>query len=132
MIGVLEQYNRFVKPAYDSQVRPQMKHADVIIPFTLDNVIAIEMLVQNLQIKLEINAKISSPEKLGRMHMKKTFSITEWNLMTEEDKRKLDGMKSEGPAVVTEEAPPVVEEVAEVKVRSKLEVGLALLFFFIF
>ena len=48
VIGVLEQYNRFVKPAYDSQIRPQMKHADVIIPFTRDNVIAIEMLVQNL------------------------------------------------------------------------------------
>ncbi|KAI7833856.1 uracil phosphoribosyltransferase-domain-containing protein [Kickxella alabastrina] len=36
-LGVLQQYDRFVKPAYDSFVRPTMNNADVIIPRGLDN-----------------------------------------------------------------------------------------------
>ena len=34
VIDVLAQYCRFVKPAYDSHIKPQMKYADIIIPFT--------------------------------------------------------------------------------------------------
>lgn len=33
VIDVLQQYNRFVKPAYDDFIKPTMKHADIIIPF---------------------------------------------------------------------------------------------------
>ena len=32
--GVLEQYQKFVKPAFDSFVAPSRRHADVIIPWT--------------------------------------------------------------------------------------------------
>ena len=31
--GVIEQYTRFVKPAFDQFVAPSRKHADVIIPW---------------------------------------------------------------------------------------------------
>ena len=31
--GVIEQYTRFVKPAFDQYVAPSRKHADVIIPW---------------------------------------------------------------------------------------------------
>ncbi len=31
--GVIEQYTRFVKPAFDHYVAPSRRHADVIIPF---------------------------------------------------------------------------------------------------
>ena len=31
--GVIEQYTRFVKPAFDTFVAPSRKHADVIIPW---------------------------------------------------------------------------------------------------
>lgn len=31
--GVIEQYTKFVKPAFDTFVAPSRKHADVIIPW---------------------------------------------------------------------------------------------------
>ena len=31
--GVIEQYTRFVKPAFDTFVAPSRKHADIIIPW---------------------------------------------------------------------------------------------------
>ena len=31
--GVIEQYTKFVKPAFDQFVAPSRKHADVIIPW---------------------------------------------------------------------------------------------------
>ena len=51
---VLVQYNRFVKPAYDDFIKPTMKHADIIVPFTNENENAVSMLCQNLQIKLRV------------------------------------------------------------------------------
>ena len=53
-MDVLAQYNRFVKPAYDDFIRPTMKHADIIIPFSKKNDKAVEMLIQNLKIKMKI------------------------------------------------------------------------------
>jgi uridine kinase len=35
--GVLRQYERFVKPAYDTYIAPSKKYADVIIPRGGDN-----------------------------------------------------------------------------------------------
>jgi len=54
VVDVLAQYNRFVKPAYDDFIRPTMKHADVIIPFSTKNDKAVEMLIQNLNIKVRL------------------------------------------------------------------------------
>lgn len=54
MEDVLAQYNRFVKPAYDDFIKPTMKHADIIVPFTNENENAVSMLAQNLQIRLRI------------------------------------------------------------------------------
>jgi len=31
--GVIEQYTKFVKPAFDQFVAPSRKHADIIIPW---------------------------------------------------------------------------------------------------
>lgn len=30
--GVLKQYNKFVKPAFDYYIEPTMSHADIIVP----------------------------------------------------------------------------------------------------
>lgn len=54
VVDVLAQYNRFVKPAYDDFIKPTMKHADVIIPFDTKNDKAVEMLIENLKIKMRI------------------------------------------------------------------------------
>ena len=54
VVDVLAQYNRFVKPAYDDFIKPTMKFADIIVPFMNRNESAVEMLVQNLKIKLNM------------------------------------------------------------------------------
>lgn len=54
---VLVQYCRFVKPAYDDFIKPTMKHSDIIVPFTAYNNNAVNMLVQTLRIKLQVNKR---------------------------------------------------------------------------
>ena len=56
--GVLYQYNRFVKKAYDEYIRPTSRYANIIVPFGSDNTTAIDFIVTNLRSKLqEIKAK---------------------------------------------------------------------------
>ncbi|XP_047978870.1 uridine/cytidine kinase UKL1, chloroplastic-like [Salvia hispanica] len=50
--SVLEQYAKFVKPAFDDFVLPSKKYADVIIPRGGDNHVAIDLIVQHLRTKL--------------------------------------------------------------------------------
>ncbi|KAJ2787000.1 Uridine kinase [Coemansia interrupta] len=61
-LGVLQQYDRFVKPAYDGFVRPTMNNADVIIPRGLDNQVAIDLMIQHIKRQLdERNATVMRP-----------------------------------------------------------------------
>ncbi|KAJ3189689.1 hypothetical protein HK101_008761 [Irineochytrium annulatum] len=53
--GVLEQYQKFVKPAYDDHIAKTMKFADIIIPRGLDNVAAIDIITK--QVVRELNAR---------------------------------------------------------------------------
>ncbi|CAN6464846.1 unnamed protein product [Victoria cruziana] len=50
--SVLEQYAKFVKPAFDDFILPSKKYADVIIPKGGDNHVAIDLIVQHIQTKL--------------------------------------------------------------------------------
>ncbi|CAA7400713.1 unnamed protein product [Spirodela intermedia] len=50
--SVLEQYAKFVKPAFDDFVLPTKKYADVIIPRGGDNHVAIDLIVQHIRTKL--------------------------------------------------------------------------------
>ncbi|KAJ9562586.1 hypothetical protein OSB04_007746 [Centaurea solstitialis] len=50
--SVLEQYAKFVKPAFDDFVLPSKKYADVIIPRGGDNHVAIDLIVQHIHTKL--------------------------------------------------------------------------------
>ncbi|KAF7732570.1 hypothetical protein EC973_003317 [Apophysomyces ossiformis] len=50
--GVLDQYTRFVKPSFDEHVQPTVKHADVIIPRGLENVVAIDLITKHVQRQL--------------------------------------------------------------------------------
>ncbi|XP_040934970.1 uridine kinase-like protein 1, chloroplastic isoform X1 [Gossypium hirsutum] len=50
--SVLEQYAKFVKPAFDGFVLPSKKYADVIIPRGGENHVAIDLIVQHLRTKL--------------------------------------------------------------------------------
>ncbi|KAJ3053899.1 Uridine-cytidine kinase-like 1 [Rhizophlyctis rosea] len=50
--GVLQQYHRFVKPAFDDHIHPTMRYADVIIPRGLDNTAAIDVISRHLSRQL--------------------------------------------------------------------------------
>ncbi|CAM0952216.1 unnamed protein product [Alopecurus aequalis] len=52
VISVLDQYGRFVKPAFDDFVLPSKKYADVIIPRGGDNHVAVDLIVQHIRTKL--------------------------------------------------------------------------------
>lgn len=53
MQGVLHQYNKFVKPAFDDFIYPTMKFCDVIIPRGLDNTAAIDVITKHIQRQLD-------------------------------------------------------------------------------
>ncbi|KAH1118240.1 hypothetical protein AAZX31_17G125100 [Glycine max] len=50
--SVLEQYAKFVKPAFDDFILPSKKYADIIIPRGGDNLVAIDLIVQHIRTKL--------------------------------------------------------------------------------
>ncbi|CAD6224316.1 unnamed protein product [Miscanthus lutarioriparius] len=50
--SVLDQYGRFVKPAFDDFVLPSKKYADVIIPRGGDNHVAVDLIVHHIRTKL--------------------------------------------------------------------------------
>jgi len=50
--GILFQYNKFVKPAFDELIKPTMSHANLIIPGRSDNKVAIKFIIQNLKLQL--------------------------------------------------------------------------------
>ncbi|KAJ1972257.1 Uridine kinase, partial [Dimargaris xerosporica] len=52
-VGVLDQYERFVKPSFENYIHPTMRNADVIIPRGLDNKRAIRLITQMVTKQLQ-------------------------------------------------------------------------------
>ena len=50
--GIISQYMRFVKPAYDGYIQPTMKYADIILPNGAQNKVGIGLIVEYLQNRL--------------------------------------------------------------------------------
>ena len=50
--GILYQYNKFVKPAFDELIKPTMNQAHLIIPGRSRNKVAIKFIVENLRLQL--------------------------------------------------------------------------------
>ncbi|PIL35674.1 hypothetical protein GSI_02404 [Ganoderma sinense ZZ0214-1] len=50
--GILEQYLRYVKPAYDNFVQPTSRYANIIVPGS-DNTVAIELIATHVRRKIE-------------------------------------------------------------------------------
>jgi hypothetical protein len=46
---ILNQYTKFVKPAFEEFCLPTKKYADVIIPRGADNTVAIDLIVQHIR-----------------------------------------------------------------------------------
>jgi len=53
--GILAQYMKFVKPAYDKYVEPTKRNADIIVPNlgSMINMVGVELLVQQIRHQLE-------------------------------------------------------------------------------
>lgn len=49
---ILEQYETTVRPMYLEFVEPSKRHADLIVPHATDNVLAVEMIVATLRVRL--------------------------------------------------------------------------------
>ncbi|KAJ2725839.1 Uridine kinase [Coemansia sp. Benny D115] len=66
-LGILQQYDRFVKPAYDGFVRPTMNNADIIVPRGLDNEVAIDLMIKHIKRQLkERNQTVMRPVLIDR------------------------------------------------------------------
>ncbi|XP_068842952.1 uridine-cytidine kinase-like 1 isoform X3 [Capricornis sumatraensis] len=51
--GVIKQYNKFVKPAFDQYIQPTMRVADIVVPRGSGNTVAIDLIVQHVHSQLE-------------------------------------------------------------------------------
>jgi uridine kinase len=58
VIGVLTQYEKFVKPAFDNYIYPTKKYADIIIPRGGANIVAIELISEHIRNKLQARGLI--------------------------------------------------------------------------
>lgn len=50
--GILNQYTRFVKPAYEEFVLPTKRYADMIMPRGGENVVLIDMIIKHIALKI--------------------------------------------------------------------------------
>lgn len=51
--GVLKQYNKFVKPAFEQFIEPSVKDADIVVPRGAENDVAMTLIVQHVHDQLE-------------------------------------------------------------------------------
>lgn len=52
--GVIAQYTRFVKPAFERFVLPSKDNADIIIPWCGDNLVAVDLITEHIRTKLSV------------------------------------------------------------------------------
>ncbi|XP_067249781.1 uridine-cytidine kinase-like 1a isoform X2 [Chanodichthys erythropterus] len=58
--GVIKQYNKFVKPAFEQYIEPTMRLADIVVPRGGGNMVAIDLIVQHVHSQLEeVSANVS-------------------------------------------------------------------------
>lgn len=62
--GVLQQYERFVKPAFDEFVKPSARYADLVVPRGIDNVVAIDIVCTLL--KQRLTQRATNARELSR------------------------------------------------------------------
>uniref|UniRef100_A0A3Q3XPT5 Uridine-cytidine kinase n=1 Tax=Mola mola TaxID=94237 RepID=A0A3Q3XPT5_MOLML len=57
--GVIKQYNKFVKPAFEQYIEPTMRLADIVVPRGGGNMVAIDLIVQHVHSQLEKVRKVT-------------------------------------------------------------------------
>ncbi|GAB5568993.1 uridine-cytidine kinase-like 1 isoform X2 [Prionailurus iriomotensis] len=78
--GVIKQYNKFVKPAFDQYIQPTMRVADIVVPWGSGNTVAIDLIVQHMHSQLE-ERELSVRAALASAHqchpLPQTLSVLE-------------------------------------------------------
>ncbi|XP_061609797.1 uridine-cytidine kinase-like 1 isoform X2 [Phyllopteryx taeniolatus] len=67
--GIIRQYNKFVKPAFERYIEPTVQLADIVVPRGGDNFVALDLIVQHVHSQLEkvlpVRARPSRPAWLN-------------------------------------------------------------------
>ncbi|XP_033860261.1 uridine-cytidine kinase-like 1 isoform X2 [Acipenser ruthenus] len=78
--GVIKQYNKFVKPAFEQYIEPTMQVADIVVPRGGENFVALDLIVQHVHSQLE-KREITVRAALATAHqgqpLPKTLSVME-------------------------------------------------------
>ncbi|KAM6355521.1 uridine-cytidine kinase-like 1 isoform 2-T2 [Podargus strigoides] len=53
IVGVIKQYNKFVKPAFEQYIEPTVQVADIVVPRGGENSVALDLIVQHVHSQLE-------------------------------------------------------------------------------
>jgi len=59
LAGIMEQYERFVKPSHDQFIEPCKKFADLVVPFNRRNLVAIELICDHINLLRRRCAKLT-------------------------------------------------------------------------
>ncbi|KAM4633589.1 uridine-cytidine kinase-like 1 [Polymixia lowei] len=78
--GVIKQYNKFVKPAFEQYIEPTVQVADIVVPRGGENFVALDLIVQHVHSQLE-KREITVRAALASAHqgqpLPKTLSVME-------------------------------------------------------
>uniref|UniRef100_A0A8D0CBK2 Uridine-cytidine kinase n=1 Tax=Salvator merianae TaxID=96440 RepID=A0A8D0CBK2_SALMN len=78
--GVIKQYSKFVKPAFEQYIEPTMQAADIVVPRGGENFVALDLIVQHVHSQLE-KREITVRAALASAHqgepLPKTLSVLE-------------------------------------------------------
>ncbi|TMS12741.1 Uridine-cytidine kinase-like 1 [Larimichthys crocea] len=55
--GIIKQYNKFVKPAFEQYIEPTVQSADIVVPRGGENFVALDLIVQHVHSQLEKRGK---------------------------------------------------------------------------
>ncbi|KAF4092269.1 hypothetical protein AMELA_G00018910 [Ameiurus melas] len=81
LAGVIKQYNKFVKPAFEQYIEPTVQVADIVVPRGGENFVALELIVQHVHSQLELRKLRWDISALASAHqgqpLPKTLSVLE-------------------------------------------------------
>ncbi|XP_017290413.1 uridine-cytidine kinase-like 1 isoform X1 [Kryptolebias marmoratus] len=79
--GVIKQYNKFVKPAFEQYIEPTVQVADIVVPKGGENFVALDLIVQHVHSQLEKRKLRWDISALASAHqgqpLPKTLSVME-------------------------------------------------------
>ncbi|XP_022626130.1 uridine-cytidine kinase-like 1 [Seriola dumerili] len=78
--GIIKQYNKFVKPAFEQYIEPTVQVADIVVPRGGENFVALDLIVQHVHSQLEkreITVRIVLASAHQGQPLPKTLSVME-------------------------------------------------------